>query len=100
MTHNGVKHDAIIHNGVTVTDPLCFANIFNDYFSSIIEKTKVKIKFSNKFIQYFFQDFLPNKESLFTVPTNSHEVNLIISKLYNGKSTCPNRHSSKVLKIF
>ena len=67
----------LTHKGATVTDPLDIASIFNDYFSSIAEKSKANIKFSNK----SFQDFLhhPNEESLFITPTDAHEKNLIIS---------------------
>ena len=36
------------HKGATATDPLHIANIFNDYLSSIAEKTKANITFSNK----------------------------------------------------
>ena len=38
----------LTHRDATVTDLLHIANIFNDYFSSIAEKTKTNIKFSNK----------------------------------------------------
>ena len=89
-----IKHSSasnihiLTHEGATVTDPLRIANIFNDYFSSIAEKAKANIKFLNK----SFQDFLhnPNEESLFITPTDSHEVNLIISSLNSYKSTGPN----------
>ena len=45
-------------------------NIFNGYFSSIAEKTKVNFKFSNK----QFGDFLhhPNEESFFIAVTDAH----------------------------
>ena len=43
----------LTHKGATVTDPLHIGNIFNDYFSSIAEKTKANIKFSNKSLQDF-----------------------------------------------
>ena len=87
----------LAHKGATVTDPLHIANIFNDYFSSITEKTKANIKFSNK----SFQDFLhhPNEESLFITPTDAHEVNLIISSLNSNKSTGPNSLPTKILKL-
>ena len=87
----------LTHKGATVTDPLRIANIFNDYFRSIAEKTKAKIKFSNK----SFQDFLhhSNKELLFIRPTDAHEVNLIISSLNSNKSTGPNRFPTKILKL-
>ena len=85
------------HKGATVTDPLYIANIFNDYFSSIAEKTKANIKFSNK----SFQDFLhhPNPEWLFITPTDAHEVSLIISSLNSDKSTGPNSPPTKILKL-
>ena len=77
--------DMLTHKGAAVTDPLHIANIFNDYFSSVAEKTKVNIKFLNR----SFQDFLhhPNEESLFITPSDAHEVNLIISSLKIDKST-------------
>ena len=87
----------LTHKGAAVTDPLSFANIFNDYFSSITEKTKANIKFSN----ISFQDFLhhPDEESLFITPTDAHEVNLIISSLNSNKSTGPNSLPTKILKL-
>ena len=87
----------LTHKGATVTDPLHIANIFNDYFSSIAEKTKANIKFSNK----SFQDFLhhPNEQSIFITPTDAHEVNIIISSLNSNKSTGPNSLPTKILKL-
>ena len=87
----------LTHKGATVTDSLHIANISNDYFSSIAEKTKANIKFSNK----SFQDSLhhPNADSLFITPTDAHEVNLIISSLNSDKSTGPNSLSIKILKL-
>ena len=87
----------LIYKGATVTDLLHIVNIFNDYFSSIAEKTKANIKFSNR----SFQDFLhhPKEESLFITPTDAHEVNLIISWLNSDKSTGPNSLPTKILKL-
>ena len=87
----------LTHKGATVTDPLHIVNIFNDYFSSIAEKTKANIKFSNK----SFQDFLhhPNEDSLFITLTDANEVNLIISSLNSDKSTGPNSLPTKILKL-
>ena len=65
----------LTHKGATVTDPLHIANIFNDYFSSIAEKTKANIKFSNK----SFQDFLHHPKCKVIIRntsyTDAHEVN-------------------------
>ena len=87
----------LTHKVATVTDPLRIANIFNGYFSSIAEKTKANVKFSNK----SFQDFLhhPKEESLFITPTDAHEVNLTVSSLNSDKSTGPNSLPAKILKL-
>ena len=39
----------------TVTNPKKIVNIFNDYFSTIAEKTKAKVRFSNKSFDGFLQ---------------------------------------------
>ena len=87
----------LTHKDAAVTDPLRIANIFNDYLSSIAEKTKANIKFSNK----SFQDFLhhPNEESLFITPTDGYELNLMMSLLNSNKSTGPNSLPTKILKL-
>ena len=87
----------LTHKGATVTDSSHIVNIFNDYFSSIAEKTKANVKFSNK----SFQDFShhPNADSLFITPTDAHEVNLIISSLNSDKSTGPNSLPTKIFKL-
>ena len=84
----------LTHKGATATDPLHIANIFNEYFSLIPEKTK----FNNKFLNKSFQDFLYhlNEEFLFIAPTDAYEVNLIISSLKSNKSTGPNRFPTKI----
>ena len=85
------------HKGATATDSLHIANIFNDYLSSIAEKTKANITFSNK----SFQDFLhhPNAVSLFTTLIDSLELSLIIPLLNSEKSTGPNSLPTKILKL-
>ena len=98
-----IKHSPVsnIHmltyKGATVSDPLHIANFFNNYFSSIAEKTKANIKFSKK----SFQDFLhhPYAESLFITPTNAHEVNLIITSLNSDKSTGPKSLPTNILEL-
>ena len=87
----------LTYKAAAVTDPLRIANIFNDYLSSIAEKTKANIKFSNK----LFQDFLhhPHEESLFITPIDAYELNLIISLLNSNKSTGPNSLPTKILKL-
>ena len=87
----------LIHKGATVTDSLPIVNIFNDHFSSITEKTKTNIKFSNTSFQGFFHH--PNKKSLFITPADTHEVKLIISSLNSDMSTGPNSLPTKILKL-
>ena len=85
------------HNNEVVNNPIKIANIFNNYFSSIGEKTQAKIRFSKK----HFSDYLQqnNKNSFFITPTDSSEINLIISSLSNNKSTGPNSIPCKILKL-
>ena len=85
------------HKGATVTDPLHIANIFNDHFSSVAEKAKANIKFSNRSFQNFLHH--PNEELLFITPRDAHEVNLIISLLNSNKSTGPNSLPTQILKL-
>ena len=87
----------LAHKDATVTDPLRIANIFNDYFSSIAEKTKANIKFLNKSFHDFFHH--PNEEFLFITLTDAHEVSLIISSLNCDKSTDPSSLPIKILKL-
>ena len=87
----------LTHKSAAVTDPQCIANIFNDYFSSIAEKTKANIKFSNKSFQYFLHH--TNEKSLFITSTDAHKVNLIISSLNSNKSTGPHSLPTKILKL-
>ena len=98
-----IKHSSasilhmLTHKGATVTDPLHIANIFNDYFSSITEKTKANTEFSNKSVPDFLDD--PNEESLFIATTDALEENLIISSLNSDKSTGLTSLPTKVLKL-
>ena len=83
----------LTHKTVAVTNPLHFANIFKNYFSSIVEKTKANIKFSNKNFQSFLDH--PNEMLLFIATTDAYEVNLTISSLNSDKSI----GSIKILKL-
>ena len=87
----------LIHKGATVTDSLPIVNIFNDHFSSITEKTKTNIKFSNTSFHGFLHH--PNEKSLFITPADTHEVKLIISSLNSDMSTGPNSLPTKILKL-
>ena len=92
------KHSSASNmHGAEVTTPMRITNVFNDYFSSVAEKAKVNIKFSNKSFQSFLHN--PNEESLLATPTYAHEVNLIISSLNSDKSIGPNSLPTKLLKL-
>ena len=53
------------------------ANIFNNYFSTIGEKTQAKIKHSHK----HFTDYITNEnpDSFFLSPSNNKEIKIILS---------------------
>ena len=53
------------------------ANIFDNYFSTIGEKTQAKIKHSHK----HFTDYITNEnpDSFFLSPTNNKEIKIILS---------------------
>ena len=80
-------------NNESTSDPLKIANIFNNYFSSIGEKTQSKIK--NKNYTESIKDYTDylhgeNFNSFFITPTDREEVTSIISSLRDNKSSGPN----------
>ena len=82
----------------SVTNPKNIGNIFNDYFSTVAEKTKAKIRFSNKLFDGFLQH--SNENPFFLKPTSSHEIINLISSLNESKSVGPNNLPTKILKLF
>ena len=84
-------------NNELTSDPLKIANVFNNYFSSIGEKTQPKIRFSNKnYTDYLYDE---NLHSFFITPTYSEEVIPIISLLSDSKYSRPNSISTGKLKL-
>ena len=81
----------------TVSNPKKIAYIFNDYFSTIAEKTKVKVRFSNKSFDEFLQH--PNKNSFFLRPTISDEITNLILSFNESISVGPNGLPAKILKL-
>ena len=81
----------------TVSNPKKIVNIFNDYFSTIAEKTKAKVRFSNKSFDEFLQH--PNKNSFFLRPTSSDEITNLILSLNESKSVGPNGLPTRILKL-
>ena len=77
----------------TVSNPKKIVNIFNDYFSTIAEKTKAKVRFSNKFLQH------PNEKRFFPRSTSSDEITNLVLSLNESKSVGPNGIPTKILKL-
>ena len=72
------------------------ANIFNNYFSTIGEKTQAKTKHSHKrYTGYLTSE---NPETFFLLPTNKEEIKYILSSLDINKSTGPYSISSKIFE--
>ena len=84
-------------DGSTISNPMEISNIFNNYFSSIVTKTKLNISFSHK----HFSDFLKNRSniSFFVSPTDKTEIEDVISSLDSNKSVGPNSIPIKILKL-
>ena len=79
------------------SDLLKIANFFNNYFSSIGEKTQSKVMFSNKnYTDYLYGE---NFDLIFIMPTDSEDGVSIISSLSDNKSSGPNSIPSKILKL-
>ena len=92
-----MTYSSFIFINETVANPKKIGNIFNDYFSTIAEKTKAKIKFSNKLNDEFLQHAKEN--SLFLKPASSNEIIYLISSLNESKSVGPNSPRTKILKL-
>ena len=89
--------NAINFNNELTSDPLKIANVFNNYSSSVGEKTQSKTRFSNE----NYTDYLhgENFNSFFITPTDSQEVISIISSLSDNKSSGPNCIPTRILKL-
>ena len=88
---------SIEFNNRTITDPTTMSNVFNNYFTSIAEKTKSNIKFSPK----HYTDYLSstNTNTFFLTPTDKNEIAFIISSLDSHKSSGLNSIPVKILKL-
>ena len=84
-------------SGSTFTNQVEIANIFNNYFASIAEKTKVNINYSHKRFSDFLKD--KNQNSFFLSPTNKYEIQNVISSLNSNKSVGPNSIPTRILKL-
>ena len=84
-------------DGTTISNPMEFSNILNNYFSSITSKAKLNISFSRK----HFSDFLKNRSdiSFFVSPTDKTEIENVISSLDSNNFVERYSIPTKILKI-
>ena len=84
-------------NNRAITDPTAMSNVFNNYFTSIAEKTTSNIKFSPK----HYSDYLSNTNTntFFLTPTDKTEISFIIPSLDCNKSSGPYSIPMKILKL-
>ena len=87
----------LVHNGEVVQDPKDIAKIFNNYFVNIASKIDSEIPRTRKSPL----DYLGNKleSSFFLSPTDSTEIECIITQLKNGKALGPYSIPCNLLKI-
>ena len=86
------------HNNNTVTNPVEIANIFNNHFASVAEKTRANVNYSHK----HFSEYMENNSSnsFFLSPTNKNEILNTISSLNPDKYVGPNGIPAEILKLF
>ena len=84
-------------NKRTITDPTTMNNAFNNYLTSIADKTKSNIKFSSKHCTDYLSN--TNTNMFFLTPTDKNEISFIISSLDSYKSSGPNSIPVKILKL-
>ena len=77
----------LTYQNENIDNPEIIANIFNNYFSTIGEKTQAKIKHSHE----NNTDYLTNgnPDSFFFSPANKEEIKIILSSLDISKTTGP-----------
>ena len=87
----------LIHNNTHVTKEEDIAELFNDFYGSIAEKTKAKIPPTNK----VFTDFMgnPTNASIHLTPTTPMAVYKLIEKIDLKKASGPNSIDPKILKM-
>ena len=80
-----------------IDNPERIANIFNNYFSSINDKTQARIEHSHKNYTDYFSD--ENADIFFLSPTNKEEIKFIHFSLDINKFSGPYSISSNVLNM-
>ena len=100
INNKGGKEDVastITHENKTITDSKQIAELFNQYFGTIAEKTKTKICNTPK----SYNDYLnsPKENSIFLKPTSSTEITNIILSFSDRKAIGPESIPNRILKI-
>ena len=80
-----------------INDPITVANTFNNFFTSIAETVRSKIKFSNKSFKSFLST--KNNDSFIITVTNKEEICKVISSLNINKSCGPDSIPTKILHL-
>ena len=94
---SSVSPTLLTYQNENIDSPERIANIFNNYFSTIGEKTLAKMKHSHKkYTDYFTNE---NPDSFFLSPNKKEEIKFILSYLDVNKSTGPYSIPSKVLNM-
>ena len=88
---------SLTYQNENMDNPERIANIFNNYFSTIGEKTQTKIKHSHKNYTDYFRN--ENLDSFFLSPTNKEEIKIILSSLDIIRSIGLYSIPSKVLNM-
>ena len=97
LKHNSdASPSCLLNKGLTITNPVEIATIFNSYFSSIRKTLQSKI--TSSYINFTKNLKNPNVQSFFIFPTDSTEVYKLITSMKNGKASGPNSIPSVVLK--
>ena len=84
-------------NGSTFTNQFQISNIFNNYFTSTAEKTKISINYSHKHFSDLLKD--QSQNSFFLSSTNKYEIQIIMSSLNSNKSVGTNSIPTRILKL-
>ena len=73
------KFSNFTHQNENIDNPERITHIFNNYFSTIGEKTQAKVKHSHK----KYTDYLTNEnpDSFFLSPTNKEKIKFILASL-------------------
>ena len=86
-----------LDNGDTITNPYDIASTFNNYFDSIAETTKKRIKYShNHFLDYLSKE---SDSTIFLQLTDKEEKANIISSLNSCKASGPNSIPYRILFV-